>query len=394
MSHGARCTASVVAPSPREIRLPFVHVTGRVRHLRSRGQCGCRCCQTAATSESITFKPSGRTPWALLLGLSIVVAACSDSGSERSATTTPTASTPPPATAVREPSDAVTVVRKVPYRQPNDGSAASTVEIYLADSSQTRPAVVLLHGWGPPGGARSATDLAPLAQEIAKLGSTVFLFGWDSNGGFSADSAADLSCIGGFIGARAAEYGSSPSSLVVVGHSMGAEVGSKLALSSFGLTPAADCVESGEHPAPFAFVGIGGTYGMIAQLLDDDLGKFRVRLEPDDPSRDAASTEEVADGLTAVQAYELDGYSSLPSANDLRVVLLEGDPDDGGVYGVGVTIAFADALRTHGTHVEVVEVPGGGHDVHEDMVFPDTDAGQVTLGVIRDILVNHDLATT
>ena len=205
----------------------------------------------------------------LLLGLSIVVAACSESGSDVAVTTTPTALTQSPPTTISEPSTALTVVRGEPYRQPTDGGAASMVDIYYpTDSSPSRPAVVLLHGWGLRGATRAFTDLAPFAEEIARLGSTVFLFRWHTNGGFSSQSAADLSCIGGFIGARAAEYGSSPSSVVVVGHSMGAEVGSKLALSSFGLSPATDCVESGEHPAPFAFLGIGGTYGMIAQPLD------------------------------------------------------------------------------------------------------------------------------
>ena len=75
-----------------------------------------------------------------------------------------------------------------------------------------------------------------------------------------------------------------------------------------------------------------------------------------------ASTEEVADGLTAVQAYELDGYSSLPSANAYGWFCSKEAQTTVASLGIGVTTAFADALRTHGTHVEVVEVPGGGHE--------------------------------
>ena len=134
-------------------------------------------------------------------------------------------------------------------------------------------------------------DLTPFAEEIARLGSTVFYFGWHTNNGFSADSAADLSCIGGFVSARAAEYGSDSDTVVIIGHSMGGEVGSKLALSSFGLTPGSDCVETGEGPTAVAFLGIGGTYGLIAQPLDDDLNTFAVRATTRSFIREIAADE-------------------------------------------------------------------------------------------------------
>ena len=276
------------------------------------------------------------------------------------------------------------VVEGEPYRQPNDGDP-STVDIYMTDTSPGRPTVVLLHGWGPSGGSRPAVDLAPFAEEIAKPGSTVFYFGWDTNGGFSSDSASDLSCIGGFVSARAAEYGSSPDSAIVIGHSMGGETGSMLALSSFGLAPAADCVETGEAPTPYEFLGIGGSYGLIAQPLDGDLTTFRVRAQPVDPVREMASTEFVRPGLTALQAYALDGYSTLPVQNPPRMVLLVGSEDQYSVTNATITAAFAEALETSGTDVEVVVVPDANH---ENVVNPDTDAGQATLKVISDILNN------
>jgi pimeloyl-ACP methyl ester carboxylesterase len=277
----------------------------------------------------------------------------------------------------------VTVVEGVLYRQPSDGDP-STVDIYLTDTPG-RPTVVLLHGWGFPGGSGPAVNLAPFAEEIAKLGSTVFYFGWHTNDGFSADSAADLSCVGGFVSARAAEYGADPDTVVVVGHSMGGATGSKLALSSFGLVPGADCVESGETPTPYAFLGIGGNYGWIAQPLDDDLNTFLVHATGVSAGREIASTEFVRPGLTALDAYALDGYSALPSANPLRMVLLVGSNDQYRATKASITAAFAEALETHGTDVEVVEVPDANH---ENVVYPDTDAGQSTLQVISDILDN------
>jgi acetyl esterase/lipase len=55
------------------------------------------------------------------------------------------------------------------------------------------------------------------------------------------------------------------------------------------------------------------------------------------------------------------------------------------VTNASVTVAFAEALKAHGTEVEVVEVPDANHD---DVIYPDTDAGQTTLQVISDILDN------
>jgi len=285
------------------------------------------------------------------------------------AATSATSTTQPASTTSIDSEAKVTVVEGEPYRQPNDGDS-STVDIYLTDTPG-RPVVVLLHGFGIAGFAGPASDLAPLAEEIARLGSTVFYFRWHTNGGFSADSAADLSCIGGFVSARAVEYGSSSEGVVVVGHSMGGETGSMLALSSFGLAPAADCVETGDGPTPYAFLGIGGSYGLIAQPMDD--------------GRENASTETVLPGLTALQAYGLGGYSALPSTNPLRMVLLVGSNDQYPVSNASITATFAEALKTHGTDVEVVEIPDANH---EQVVNPDIDAGQATLQVISDILDN------
>jgi hypothetical protein len=42
-------------------------------------------------------------------------------------------------------------------------------------------------------------------------------------------------------------------------------------------------------------------------------------------------------------------------------------------------------LKTFGTDVEVVAVPDANHN---DVIYPDTDAGQTTLRVVSDILDN------
>jgi len=336
---------------------------------------------------------------AAFLAVGVLVAACATStgsvdGSTSSqldpATTWATTQSAPATTTATQPVPSrvidarLSVVEGVPYRQPNDGGP-STVDIYVPDASLGRPAVVLLHGWGFPGAEGPDLDMAPLAEEIARLGSTVFYFGWATNGGFSSSSAADLSCIGGFVTAHTAEYGSDPDTVVVVGHSMGGETGSMLALSSFGLAPGSDCVETGEGLTPYAFLGIAGNYGMLAEPLDDNLTMFRVRADAVVPIREIAAEEFVKPGLTALQAYELTGYSTLPVQNPPRMVLLVGSNDQYPVTDVDTTAAFAEALETYGTDVEVVVVPDANHD---DVIYPATDAGQATLQAISKILNN------
>jgi hypothetical protein len=100
----------------------------------------------------------------------------------------------------------------------------------------------------PSGVSGPLVDLGPLAQEIAELGSTVFYFGWHTLG-LSADSVADLSCVGPFVAARAAELGADPDNVIVVGHSMGAETGSMLAFSSFDLAPSPIAPKPARHRA-------------------------------------------------------------------------------------------------------------------------------------------------
>ena len=156
-----------------------------------------------------------------------------------------------------------------------------------------------------------------------------------------------------------------------------------LALSSFGLPPGSDCVESGGGPTPYAFLGIAGNYGMLAQPLDDDLTMFAVRTQPVDPIREIAAEEFVRPDLTALQAYGLTGYSTLPSSNPPRMILLVGSKDQYPVTNESVTAAFAEALETSGTEVEVVVVPDANHN---DVIYPDADAGKTTLQVIADLL--------
>jgi dipeptidyl aminopeptidase/acylaminoacyl peptidase len=60
-----------------------------------------------------------------------------------------------------------------------------------------------------------------------------------------------------------------------------------------------------------------------------------------------------------------------------------GSNDRYSVTKPSITAAFAEALRGHGTDVEVVEVPDANH---ENVMYVDTAAGQATLQVISELL--------
>ncbi len=280
----------------------------------------------------------------------------------------------------------VSVVEGETHRESADADGTgSTVDIYVGDTSIGGPSVVLLHGWGQSGPGRPADELGPLGEQIAHLGATVFFFGWQTGRGFSSDSIADLSCVGPFVAARAAEFGADPDNIVVIGHSMGAEAGSMLAFSSFDLAPSPDCTETGRASSPVAFVGIAGSYGMVGGPLDDDHTSYRVRSEPVDPFRELDADEGHSSGLTAAQLYQLDGYRAIPPVAELEIILLVGSEDQHEVTDADVTDAFADALEAKGVDVETITVAGANHD---DIVVPTTEFGQATVQAIAETLPN------
>jgi len=211
----------------------------------------------------------------------------------------------------------------------------------------------------------------------------VFYFGWQTGSGYSAASAADLSCVGPFVAARAAEFGADPDKIIVVGHSMGAETGSMLAFSSFDLTPSPECTETGKASSPIAFVGIGGSYGVVGGPLDDDHTRFRVRTLPVGTFQEFDADEEVKPGLTAAQLYQLDGYRAIPPINDVDIALVVGSQDQHTVTDSDVTAAFAEALQANNIDVQVITVEGANHN---DIVDPTTEAGQATVQTINDVL--------
>ena len=100
-----------------------------------------------------------------------------------------------------------------------------------------------------------------------------------------------------------------------------------------------------------------------AHSIDSDPEAYLSSTKCDEPQREVPATAEVAPGLTAEQAYQLDGYSSMDLAgDDLRVVLLVGSLDPFLCTNPASTQNFGEALEAQGIDVQVIEVDGGGHE--------------------------------
>jgi acetyl esterase/lipase len=256
------------------------------------------------------------------------------------------------------------------------------VDIYVGDENDGGPIVVLLHGYGSSGAGGPDDYLGPLSEEIAGLGSTVFYFGWQTTSGYSAGSAADLSCVRPFVAARAAECGADPDKVIMVGHSVGAELASMLAFSLFDLAPSPDCTETGQTSSSAAFAGIGGSYGVVGGPRPHEIPG---PPEPVGTFEKFDADEEVKPGLIAAQLHQLDRYRAIPPVDELDIVLVVRTQDQYSVTVASVTARLAESLQAENVAVEVVTVEGANHD---DIVDPTTEEGQATLQVLNDILSN------
>ena len=162
---------------------------------------------------------------ALLAGLGLVTAACSNNVSTETTSTvaettsTVEATTNPAATAT-EP---VTVVEDLIYLSTEP--APWKLDVYYSPASVGGPVVVFFHGGGVDKGF---SIYGPIAKAIADGGGVVFMPDWDDTlpddaAGFAAgfDAAA---CAVSYALAHAFEYEADPNRLVLAGHSAGASV--------------------------------------------------------------------------------------------------------------------------------------------------------------------------
>ena len=247
----------------------------------------------------------------------------------------PPSSTPPgtPSAAVAAPSStvgpatvptptppAVTVLYDIAFQSANPLSGPGTLDVYAPGGAGRWPVVVLLHG-GPP---ITKDDYGEHARKVADLGFVVFVPTWGVGGDVAPTYDALLTaqstsaCAVAFAATHAAEYGGDPATMVVFGHSAGANMAALVAFA---------------RPAPTAGCLGGTTLGPISALVtwEGDWMAYDPRF-PWDAA--LANDRRVLNGYTPL--------SYIARNKDLKVVMLASkDPGiERGMSDPGAVDAF------------------------------------------------------
>jgi len=179
--------------------------------------------------------PTGR----LLVGLTVVALL---GGCASGASTTPRPASPNPATspstAIATPSPAAAATaaptRNVAFESANPVLTPGVLDVYAPANAGPWPVVVM---FPPPGD--DALALMPEADRVADLGFVVFVpSGGRSPIGGAAPTYAEIlagnsqaACAVAFARAHAAEYGGDPATMIVFGHSGGAQTAAMVAFA-------------------------------------------------------------------------------------------------------------------------------------------------------------------
>jgi len=221
---------------------------------------------------------------------------------------TPAASLAPTATPSPAPTAAPTVVetQDVPFESSNPLNAPGVLDIYAPVKPGPWPVVVMFHGDPTMVGKGYLTEYA---QRVADQGFVVFVPTWFKSGGaaFEALSWGDQArasglqsaCAVAFARSHAAAYGGDPSTLILFGHSAGANEASVIAF---------------DRPTPTAGCLGGRTLGPISAL---------VTWEGDWLLEDASNDSTVTADPTALDAVT--PWKHLAEHKDLPVVMLVSD---------------------------------------------------------------------
>jgi acetyl esterase/lipase len=286
-----------------------------------------------------------------------------------------TSSTPGP---TPEPTPAAGLVAAdIEYETADPLVAARALDVYAPTAEGPWPVVVMFHG-GP--GVLSKDYLGGWAQDVAAEGYVVFVPAWGVGSPEaqkvprSAALAAfgrQAACAVAYARSHAAEYGGDPSTLVLFGHSAGANTASVLAF--LRPTPSEGCPGGDELGAISSLVTFEGDWLLM------DPGPWDQTI-PKDPAVLSAATP--WDGLTKhadlpVVMLVSEGSGGvtdpplgeppvdLATARDpvalraaLKTALTDGE---GGDIGQEQAVLFT-ALKANGNPVSLTELPGANHD--------------------------------
>ena len=220
----------------------------------------------------------------------------------------PSASSPPgAATPTTSASPAVAETDDITYGATGALTQPELLDVYAPTKAGSWPVVVMFHGWGP--GSVSKTDYRAQASHVAAAGFVVFVANWGNLVGGTPSGvptpaqfrayASEGACAVAFARSHATAYGGDPASLILFGHSGGANLVGSIAFT---------------HPAPTPGCPGGTSLGPIRALVTWD-GDWTLT----DPSWDTALAADPSawDALTLL--------SRIASDRTLKVVMLASD---------------------------------------------------------------------
>ncbi len=277
---------------------------------------------------------------ALVASLALVLGACSGAAGS----VTSNSATPAPSTTVETTSTTTTTTSTTSTTTTSTTTTTSMPtnevvpppgsEVGIPDGEGKFPAVVLVHGGAWLVG--SPVSIEPLAIYLTENGYLTFNASYQlslQSPGFPA-AIDDIACAVRF----AASHPRSDGTVVVIGHSAGAHIGSLVALT--GDQYRDDCPYPGTG-VPERFIGLAGPYDISR------LGPIMVTFFGSAPED---SPEEWVAGNPQLQVGENPA---------LRTLLIHGDLDQ--VVPVDFSENFFDALDGTGSDTEIVVLDGVDH---------------------------------
>ncbi|MCU0477759.1 MAG: hypothetical protein MUE92_03295 [Chloroflexi bacterium] len=289
-------------------------------------------------------------------------------------TEAPTASpTPPAAAATPTASPAwVAAAMDVVYESADPRLPDAMLDVYTPTGTGPWPVAVMLHG-GP--GVLDKGFMGIWAQKAAAEGFVVFVPTWGVGGagtvGLSQPEQIDASqrqaaCAVAYANARAADYGGDPSTMVMVGHSAGANVSSVIAFNR--PAPTEGC-PGGEDPVPVtSILTYEGDWLLLDAMWGENEADALAVATPWaglDAHPDVPVVMLITFGSGGVVAPPVvDPPIDWRTAHDpvaVRSQMLTAGPDGGRIDVAQEQAMFHAALAAKGNRTSLTEVPGSGH---------------------------------
>lgn len=230
----------------------------------------------------------------------------------------------------------------------------TTLDLYLPESGDALPTVMLIHGGAWKYGDKSA--MRPMAQRLARSGWAVASVNYRLlPGGEFPRNFQDVACALSFLQGNAAEWGLDPERIAVSGYSAGGHLSALLGVAWDDPELAPDCA-AGVPLAPAAVIPGAGVYdfqGKSHDIVEELLGGSESQVP--ERYRQASPITHVRPGLPPF-------------------LLITGGAD--WFVGIDGTRDMGEALRAQGNSAEVLTLAGGGH-----LLNPGADPGDMQISI-------------